>query len=282
MNAESRFEGWFIVELMGRKKTAGWLCEQAIAGAGFIRIDVPASDDEPMADQIGDLDRLAIGDHDRAVGSADSRLPDTDEDPARIAQRPLGLPVRIFRSNLGHHGWLETRVETIPRTEVTRISQWRNIPPGRGVLPRLRRSRRLRSRLREIHRAHSEFRRGSSSRAPQSLGPHLPYTDNRPRRKSIGRSSASRSPSPIEAESIEGHDAMTDGPLDRDPDWRDECHCPAGIGDCDGCNALASCLADDPDHGPDRCRHCGKELEDFSDLGCELCDARHPGFGIIP
>jgi hypothetical protein len=29
---------------------------------------------------------------------------------------------------------------------------------------------------------------------------------------------------------------MTDGPMDRDPDWCDECHCPAGIGDCDGCS----------------------------------------------
>lgn len=30
------------------------------------------------------------------------------------------------------------------------------------------------------------------------------------------------------------------------------------------------------------CRTCGKALEDFSDLGCEVCDTRHAGFtGIV-
>jgi len=29
------------------------------------------------------------------------------------------------------------------------------------------------------------------------------------------------------------------------------------------------------------CHFCGKELEDFSDLGCERCDRRHPGFGVL-
>lgn len=28
----------------------------------------------------------------------------------------------------------------------------------------------------------------------------------------------------------------------------------------------------------DACHFCGKEFEDFSDLGCEVCDSRHPGF----
>jgi len=33
--------GWFIVELMGHRRLAGFLTEQTIAGAGFLRIDVP-------------------------------------------------------------------------------------------------------------------------------------------------------------------------------------------------------------------------------------------------
>lgn len=33
---------------------------------------------------------------------------------------------------------------------------------------------------------------------------------------------------------------------------------------------------------PEVCPHCGKEYEDFSDLGCEYCDRRHPNFGITP
>ena len=29
------------------------------------------------------------------------------------------------------------------------------------------------------------------------------------------------------------------------------------------------------------CSHCGKAFEEFSDLGCEYCDRRHPGFGTV-
>lgn len=39
---------------------------------------------------------------------------------------------------------------------------------------------------------------------------------------------------------------------------------------------------DDDGPEPDTCPHCGKEYEDFSDLGCERCDQRHPGYGVIP
>ena len=37
------------------------------------------------------------------------------------------------------------------------------------------------------------------------------------------------------------------------------------------------------EEGPPRetCGHCGKELDDFSDLGCEHCDRRHPDFGTV-
>lgn len=30
------------------------------------------------------------------------------------------------------------------------------------------------------------------------------------------------------------------------------------------------------------CQYCGKPFEDFSDLGCERCDRRHPDYGMIP
>lgn len=35
------FEGWAILELMGHRRLAGYVREQNVAGAGFIRIDVP-------------------------------------------------------------------------------------------------------------------------------------------------------------------------------------------------------------------------------------------------
>ena len=33
------------------------------------------------------------------------------------------------------------------------------------------------------------------------------------------------------------------------------------------------------DYEPDVCPHCGKEFEDFSDIGCGYCDRRSPEWG---
>lgn len=41
MAETAAFEGWAILELMGHRKLAGYVREQTVAGAGFIRIDVP-------------------------------------------------------------------------------------------------------------------------------------------------------------------------------------------------------------------------------------------------
>jgi hypothetical protein len=50
--AEVPFEGWAILELMGHRKLAGYVREQEVAGAGFIRIDVPrVGADENVATQ---------------------------------------------------------------------------------------------------------------------------------------------------------------------------------------------------------------------------------------
>lgn len=43
---------------------------------------------------------------------------------------------------------------------------------------------------------------------------------------------------------------------------------------CDACDRLGRAAADE---GPDPatyCPHCGKDYEDWSDLGCEFCDTR--------
>lgn len=32
---------------------------------------------------------------------------------------------------------------------------------------------------------------------------------------------------------------------------------------------------------PECCGRCGKEFEDFSDLGCGYCDSRHPEWGLL-
>lgn len=36
-----KFEGWAIVEMLGHKRIAGYLSEQAIGGGAMLRIDVP-------------------------------------------------------------------------------------------------------------------------------------------------------------------------------------------------------------------------------------------------
>jgi hypothetical protein len=61
--------------------------------------------------------------------------------------------------------------------------------------------------------------------------------------------------------------------------------CQGGTGgpctqpDCEKCWPDEPSVYDEP---PRTCSHCGKELEDFSDLGCSVCDQRHPNFGVMP
>lgn len=45
------FAQWCVLELMGHRRLAGYVTEQEIAGAAFLRIDVPGADDQPDATQ---------------------------------------------------------------------------------------------------------------------------------------------------------------------------------------------------------------------------------------
>lgn len=48
------FDEWAIVEVMGHRRFAGRVTEQVIAGAGFIRIDVPeVNERQPFAKLFG-------------------------------------------------------------------------------------------------------------------------------------------------------------------------------------------------------------------------------------
>jgi hypothetical protein len=44
-----RFAEWCVLELMGHRRLAGFVTEQQIGGASFIRIDVPAAAGAPDA-----------------------------------------------------------------------------------------------------------------------------------------------------------------------------------------------------------------------------------------
>lgn len=46
MTAEEVFEGWAVVELMGHRRLAGFISEQQIAGAAFLRLDVHGTEAE--------------------------------------------------------------------------------------------------------------------------------------------------------------------------------------------------------------------------------------------
>jgi len=50
-DAPATFQAWCIVELMGHRRLAGWVTEQTIAGAGFLRVDVTGPGPEFVATQ---------------------------------------------------------------------------------------------------------------------------------------------------------------------------------------------------------------------------------------
>lgn len=41
MSESKTFETWAIVEIMGHRQFAGFVCEQAVGGQSFVRVDVP-------------------------------------------------------------------------------------------------------------------------------------------------------------------------------------------------------------------------------------------------
>ena len=53
MADETTFEGWAILELMGHRRLAGYVRETTIAGAGFLRLDVPSNEANAGPDEAG-------------------------------------------------------------------------------------------------------------------------------------------------------------------------------------------------------------------------------------
>lgn len=48
---EGSFEGWAVIELMGRRKLGGYVQEATVAGSSFLRIDVPGWNDDTLVTQ---------------------------------------------------------------------------------------------------------------------------------------------------------------------------------------------------------------------------------------
>jgi hypothetical protein len=68
------FDEWAIVELMGHRKAAGHLHEVTIAGAGFLRRDIPPAGDDPgRTQQVAPASVYAIHPVAEAIARAMSR-----------------------------------------------------------------------------------------------------------------------------------------------------------------------------------------------------------------
>lgn len=73
------FAEWVIIELLGHRRLAGYLTEQEIAGASFLRLDVPA--DPPVTQYY-------------APGSVYAITPTTEEIARAVARGSRPSPVR--------------------------------------------------------------------------------------------------------------------------------------------------------------------------------------------
>lgn len=51
MAESTTFDGWCILELLGHRRLGGHVTEQEIAGASFLRIDIPGDGDQIKATQ---------------------------------------------------------------------------------------------------------------------------------------------------------------------------------------------------------------------------------------
>lgn len=102
------FDSWGIVEILGHKQLAGRITEETIAGAAFIRIDVPATT----------RDDLAIAAYTKFVGpSSVYAISPASEEIARAAAQEIGrwsspLPVEIPRRLVAGARATVTPVET--------------------------------------------------------------------------------------------------------------------------------------------------------------------------
>jgi hypothetical protein len=77
------FAEWVILELLGHRRLAGWLTEQQIAGASFLRLDIPASSDQPLV-----TTQLY------APGSVYAITPTTEAIARGVAARAMPAPVQ--------------------------------------------------------------------------------------------------------------------------------------------------------------------------------------------
>ncbi len=82
------FAEWVILELLGHRRLAGYLTEQQIAGASFLRLDVPS---EPPATQY------------YAPTSVYAITPTTEEMARQVSRRNRPAPVQRWELPAAEH-----------------------------------------------------------------------------------------------------------------------------------------------------------------------------------
>jgi hypothetical protein len=85
MAETTAFDTWCIVEILGRKVVAGRVTEQVIAGQGFIRVDVPAVNDQTGFTQL------------YGPGSIYAITPTTEEIATAFVARNVGAPIQPWQ-----------------------------------------------------------------------------------------------------------------------------------------------------------------------------------------
>jgi hypothetical protein len=86
MSQEQAFSNWAIVDVRGGARLGGWVTGQEIAGASFVRVEVPGAGDASLY-PAGDVCRITVTTQARALALAASRPPVSIDLVRRTAAR---------------------------------------------------------------------------------------------------------------------------------------------------------------------------------------------------
>ena len=82
--SDTDFVGWAIVEQMGHARFAGHVSSQTVAGAAFIRVDVPAIGDRPAFTKL------------LSTASLYALTPTDEQSARRAAESFRAVPVQLY------------------------------------------------------------------------------------------------------------------------------------------------------------------------------------------
>ena len=96
---EEGFEAWVVLELLGHRRLGGYLREQEIAGAAFLRIDVPGNDGNAFTQFVNPSSVYAITPTTEEVAREIARqapAPVTRWDVSALLPKPAVEPADVY------------------------------------------------------------------------------------------------------------------------------------------------------------------------------------------